>query len=248
MKKTGHARLRLAEVIELAPRRYGKSTSGRSDSQRTTPRDSRSIAIANDSPAGFTPYATLLKCPVVVLQRFAKPLRSAVGNASQNSLNSMNISHHMVGEHATPFGGFTKQCQAGDNSRMEIKQLAEVRRANTRRLVGLRYDGNKSALARAYQEVSKQEHPTPNLFGDLLRDKSKKAFGEKLARSIEAAARLKPFQLDIQDSPLEMDESRIDRTEIELQTVMDNLTKTEKQDLIAAAKEIMGRRKRPKRA
>jgi hypothetical protein len=131
---------------------------------------------------------------------------------------------------------------------MEIKELAEVRRANTRRLVDLRFNRNKSALARAYQEYVKQEHPTPNLFGDLLRERSVKAFGEKLARRIEAASGLKSGQLDIPASPLEIDESLVDLTDIELKSVVENLLKTEKQNLINAAKEMLNRRRRQKRA
>jgi hypothetical protein len=252
MGNTDHARLRLAsfgfKVLDggiSEPRKYGKSTSGRSVSHRTLPRDSRSIEMASDSPAGLYPRATLSRCPTEVSQASANGLRSSIGRPNQNSLNSMNVSHHTVLKHATPFGGFTKRCHSGENSGMEIKELAEVRRVNTRRLVNLRYEGNKSALARAYQEVSKQEQPTPNLFGDLLREKSKKAFGEKLARGIEKAAGLKAGQLDIRDSPLEIDEARVDRTDLELQSVIDDMTKREKQELI---RDILERRKKHRRA
>lgn len=76
-----HARLRLASVDGVAarePRKYAQSTSGRMDSQVTSPPDSRSIDMTSDSPSRGRVESALRKYPIVVPQRLANFACSSV--------------------------------------------------------------------------------------------------------------------------------------------------------------------------
>jgi hypothetical protein len=219
------------------PRRYGQSTSGRSDSHVTTPADSRSISTARDSPHGRRPYATLRKWPNVVRHLFAKADCSSDESVLRNSLSSMETYHHTVIEKATPFREFTGQCVRRDNPSMDIKELPSIRRANLRRFVDARLEGNLSELARRYRP----DNPRPSFFSDLLR--GKKNFGEKLAYELEICLELKIGQLSIKDSLLEMREIRRDHLAEDIKAQVEDLTPTEKHEALRLIVEIKNRRK-----
>ena len=122
---------------------------------------------------------------------------------------------------------------------MDIKELPGVRRANLRRFVDLRMDGNLSALARKYRP----DNPRPNFFSDLLR--GAKNFGEKLAFELETCTGLKYGQLSIKDSPLEMREIIRESTS---EDVFEGLTASERQEALRLIADIKSRRKPRKRA
>lgn len=227
----------LSECREL--RRYAQSTFGQSVSQRTLPADSRSIATANDSEQEREPLATLVKCPSVVPQRSAKDRRSGTVIDFKRTLRVMRGSHHTVSFFATPIGEFTRCGGQNDNSGMEKPQ---IRRANLRRFVVAKLDGNNSRLSRLLGNESTA------YVNDLLRDGSTKSFGEKVAAKIEEKIGLQAGQLDIKDSPLLMDEKRRDKLDEELKEQIAGLTKSEKQEIADVLREIYIRRKKTRRA
>lgn len=241
--KKAQARLRLVassgELVEL--RRYAQSKSGHSDSQVTLPLDSCSIRTARDSAQEREPYATLRKCPVVVLHRAAKSSRSATDMLFQNSSRSMPNYHHAVIEKATPNGEFTVRCHGGDNADME--KTAGIRRRNLQKLIDRDFAGNKSEIARAYAP----ENPKPQYFSDVLRHGSGKSFGEKVARQIEERLGLLPGQLDQPDSDLLYDERRRNRIKDEIRLALDDLDRDEQRELLSAIHQIRGRRITPRR-
>ena len=239
-KNQPHLRVVTREGRFEDPRTYAQSTPGQSDSQVTSPLDSRSISTASDSPQGFTPYATFIKCPREVPQRSAKARRSSTDRCLRNSSNVMVPDyHHTVISKATPFREFTGQCARRDNPSMDIKELPEIRRTNLRRFVDTRMRGNLSALARTYRP----DNPRPNFFSDLLR--GAKNFGEKLAFELETCTGLKYGQLSIKDSPLEMREVVRETTS---EDILEGLTPSERQEALRLIADIKGRRKARKRA
>lgn len=210
LKTRNQPHLRLAFSRDegfLEERRYAQSTSGRSDSHETLPLDSRSISIANDSPQGRSPYATLRKWPSVVRQRFAKADCSVVdGSDLRNSFSSIDTQyHHVVIGKATPLGAFTGRCTRLDNRGMKGKEkidaLADIRRANLKRLLERDYGGNRSEVARKYRDHMGRDTFRPGFISDVIR--GKKSFGPALAIDLEAALNIVDGQLSIQDSPLE---------------------------------------------
>lgn len=239
MKRQPHLRLVITE-----PRKNAQSTSGHSDSQRTLPLDSRSIAIASDSAQERDPYTTFLKCPKEMPQREAKADRSATVIPFQKVRRSMMTQyHHAVIKKATPNGEFTGWCAPSENEGME-NHTAGVRRRNLARLINRDFDGNKSGIARAYDP----ENPKPQYFSDLIRPDSGKSFGEKAARKIEERTGLLPGQLDIPDSPLLLDESRRSRVKDEIRLALDDLDKDEQREALAAIRKIQLRRNARRKA
>lgn len=201
-------------------RRYAQSTSGRSDSQTTTPLDSRSMSTASDSPHGRSPYATLRKWPSVVRQRLAKDDCCSESSVFKKSRSSMTADyHHVVTINATPIGAFTKRCNSGENMPMKGKEktelLAKIRRENLRRFVNREYKGNISELARKYQAHMGKEESRPGFFNETL--KGTRGFGIALATDVEAAVDLQEGQLSIPDSPLHMRAKRPSKLSEELQ-------------------------------
>lgn len=93
----------------------------------------------------------------------------------------------MVTRVATPFGEFTKRCTHGQILPMGIQ---DVRRQRLRRYIEERYGGNVTRFATAVDRA-------PHFFNDLFR--SRKKFGEKLARSLEERIGLPPYYLDAID-------------------------------------------------
>lgn len=239
MEKRTHPHLRLVRDTD-DPRMYSQSTpSGQSFSQRTLPFDSRSILIANDSEQDRSPYATLRKWPAVVPHRSANEARSSVESSLRKSIRSMPDYHHAVIGNATPSVEFTRRCIANDNEGMQA-DMAKIRRQNLSRLIERDFRGNKSEIARAYDEAD----PKPQYFSDLLRDGSGKSFGEKAARKIEEKTGLKAGQLDIPDSQLLHDESRRNRIKDEVRIAIDDLDRDELREALVAIRKIQGRRRR----
>jgi hypothetical protein len=204
------------------------------------------MSSASDSPQGRQPYATLLRCPTVVLQRSAKSARSAGDMLVKNSLNSMPNYHHTVIGYATPVGEFTKWCSSADNKRMTREEKAQIRRENLRRFVDRHLDENLSELARLYARHMGKRDPRPNFFSDLLR--AEKGFAETLAEAIEAAVRLKPGQLSIPDSPLEMREPLPKQPSEIIHAELEGLEADEVSEVLALVQEIKGRRRSRRRA
>lgn len=202
--RADQARLRLAFVggVPVEERKYSQSTFGHSSTQLTFPPDSRSMATASTTEHGRDPYATLVKCPAVVSQRSAKSRRASKESDFQNGLNSMPDYHHTVVQKATPFSVLTKWCLKIDNSLMDNKALAETRRQNLIRYVATRFNGERSRLSRLIG------YESDSYINDLLNPNSGKSFGEKAARKIEEKAGLLRGQLDVQDSPLWVDNRR----------------------------------------
>jgi len=227
----------LDECREL--RRYAQSKLGHDSSQETTPPDSRSIATASFSEHDRDPLATLFKCPSEVSQRLARSRRASADSDFQNGLNSITESHHTVLFFATPTGEFTPNCGKRDNSPMDKPQ---IRRENLRRFVATKLEGNNSKLSRLLGNESNA------YVNDLLRVGSTKSFGEKAAATIEQKVGLQAGQLDIQDSPLLMDEKRRDKIDEDLREQIAGLTKNEKLELADLVREIYAKRKRSRRA
>lgn len=227
----------LAECREL--RRYAQSKSGQSDSQRTLPPDSRSIAMASASEHDREPYATLLKCPAEVPQRSANERRSATVIDFQKVFRSMADYRHMVLKNATPHGGFTNWWSSRDNLSMDKPQ---IRRENLRRYVDTRLSGNNSRLSRLLGNES------TTYVNDLLREGSTKSFGEKVAAKIEEKIGLQAGQLDIPNSPLLMDERKRDRLDEDISQQIAGLTREEKMELAEKLNAIYSKRRRTRRA
>lgn len=227
----------LSEFREL--RRYAQSSFGQSDSQRSWPADSRSKATAKDSEQERDPFATLVRCPSVVPQRSANERRAGTVIDFRKALRVMTGSHHTVSFFATPTGEFTTIRGARDNSGMEKPQ---IRRENLRRFVATKLDGNNSRLSRLLGNESN------GYVNDLLRDGSKKSFGEKAAATIEEKIGLQAGQLDIKDSPLLMDEKRRDKLDEDIRELTAGLTKPEKLELADVLRDMYSKRKKSRRA
>lgn len=222
------------------PRRYAQAqlSCGALDSHGTTPPDSRSISTASCALADFTPYATLLRWPTEVLQRRAKSSRRALSRPSQYGLKSMDTDyHHTVAISATPTGEFPPGVVSLDNFRVSnLAAIHEIRRKNFERLKQLRFDDNASKLARALDNV-------PAYVNDRLRADGR-TIGEDAARSIETKVGLLPGQLDIPDSPLRMDPTRIDVAHEQLRSIVDGLNPDETRDMLKHALAIVSKRKK----
>lgn len=240
--RSRHARLRLAFVdgVAVDPRRNAQSALGHVSSQGTSPPDSRSREIASDSEHGRVPYTTFLRCPTVVSHRSASDSRSAGDSVFQKGLSFMPDYHHTVISNATPFGEFTEWCFGVQTSPMKNVEQAAIRRANLRRYVDEKLDGNVSELNRRYREGK----GVPSYFNDLLA--GRKSFGEKVARAIEKALDLAAGQLDVKDSPLNR-VTRKDLTDDQLHDIIATLTATEKRQLIGYAAAIRDQRPKPAR-
>jgi hypothetical protein len=201
------------------------------------------MAMANRSRHGRWPYATFIKCPSVVPQRDAKARLPSSDIDLNNSINVMRHYHHTVLFDATPSREFTKWCPSGHNLAMQIRDLATLRRANLQRFLDTKFPGNKSTLARLLG------HETPSYINDLLRTGSGKSFGEKAARRIESAVGLQSGQLDVPNSELLMDMSRRQTDLVEeIENGINDLSNEERQELAHKLAEILGRRKRRRRA
>jgi hypothetical protein len=225
-------------VVNEDPRKCAQSTSERSSSQVTLDPDSRSIAIAKDSPQGRSPYATLRKWPAVVPHCLANDSRSDSDMVFRKSRSCMPEYHHTVIDYATPSGDFTKWCTPLDNGSM-ANEDADVRRANLQRLIDRDYGSNKSSLARAVKRAQ-------SYISDLLRPAGK-SFAEKAARNIEIEVGLLKGQLSIPHSPLLYDESRRNRVREELRDAIEDLDRDEQQEVLAAIRKVQGRRTEQRR-
>lgn len=232
------ARLRVIDGGRVdEPRTCAQSAPGQSSSQVTSPRDSRSMAIASDSEHVRDPYATLRRCPYVVPHLSANDSRSASSMGWRNSLSSMPTEcHRTVTVLSTPIVEFTKWLHPSENDGMQTD--AHIRRENLARLIRLHFNDNKSEIARAYNP----EDPKPSYFSDLLREGSGKSFGEKAARRIEERVGLLPKQLDIPNSPLTMDDTKRNRVKDELRAALDDLNKDEMREALDAIRKIQSRR------
>jgi len=255
LTRRGQSHLRLVfsrdESLE-DPRKCAQSTSGLNSSQVTSPRDSRSMLIASDSPQGLSPYATLRRWPAVVPQRSANDSRSARDRAFKNVKRSIPEYHHMVNISATPFVEFTKRCTSVDNEGMESDRLKiqEVRRENTRRVVERFFRGNQAALARAYNPANPDSQATRSYINDLLKDPPRKNFGEKASWKIEDAVGLRRGQLSIPNSPLELDPHRLTPLIHEIQAEIDDLEANVdlEREILAALRHIKARHRRIRKA
>lgn len=121
-------------------------------------------------------------------------------------------------------------------------QKPEIRRENLRRFVRTRLGDSKAKLTELLGNES------PGYVNDLLREGSGKSFGEKAAATIEQKIGLKAGQLDLEDSPLLMDESRLDRAEKDIEDQFSGLTRDEKLQLSDAMRQIYAKRKKSRRA
>lgn len=236
MKQRNYPARRVVELAECRElRTYAQSTSEQSDSQRTFPCDSRSSETASDSEHDRVPYTTLRRWPKDVLQRAARAFRSETVIDFQKLMRSMAHYHHAVIEKQSPSGDFTRRCRSVDNSGME-NPMAPIRRRNLQRLIDRDFGGIQSAIARAYSP----ENPTPSYFSDLLR--GKKSFAEVAAFNIEERIGLKVGQLSIPDSPLLYDDSRKNSLKDEIQVALEDLSKEEQREALAAIRKIQSKR------
>lgn len=144
----------------------------------------------------------------------------------------------MVLANATPFVEFTDWCNGTDNGRMH--DVVITRRMNLARLIERDFRNNRSEIARAYNP----EDPKPQYFSDLLRESSRKSFGEKAARRIEERAGLKPGQLDIPDSPLLHDEGKRDKVRDTVRLAVDELDREEMREVLDFVRKLQRRRLR----
>jgi hypothetical protein len=160
--------------------------------------------------------------------------------------------HHTVIFDATPFGEFTKRCKSGQLSYMDIQA---IRRRNLRAHLNGAYGGNMSRLAAAADQRS------PSYFSDLLRgERSKKSFGEKIARKLEKQLGLATNSLDIPNDdetlnvaegvqslypvwPFSFDRERFDRLSAAQKTKIDGIV----EGLIISIETEANRRRRKKR-
>lgn len=229
-----------ADGTIVEARRYAQSTSGHVSSHVTLPPDSRSIAMDNHS-AHDLPYTTLRRCPTDVLQRDAKASRSVGDSESQYSLSCMPDYHHKVTVLSTPTGEFTKRCKSPENVGMgnNLAAMHEIRRRNFERLCEIRFQANRSKLARKL-----------GVQASYVNDRIKpggRTLGEEAARKIEQKVGLFAGQLDLQDSPLRMDERAIDKVDEEIRDMVDGLSEDEKRDTFEFLSVLIGRRKKRRR-
>lgn len=226
-------------VDNEARRRYAQSTSGRSDSHFNFPTVSRSRATASGTEQERVPYATLPRCPADVSHLSARETRSRGDSDRQSSRSVMTHYHHTVLQKATPPVEFTGRCKSGHNEFMG-NPIAEVRRRNLIRLMDRDFRGNRSEIARVYDP----DNPKPQYFSDLARSNSGKSFGEKVARKLEERVGLQIGQLDIPNSALVFDESRLKRATHELRSAIEDLDHDEELQALAAVRRIQAKRRR----
>lgn len=129
---------------------------------------------------------------------------------------------------------------------MTREEKAEVRRVNLRRFVDRHMDGNLSELARRYGEHMGGREPRATFFSDVMR--RAKGFGETLAEAVESAVRLKPGQLSLPDSPLELLEPVRKLPADQLKAEVDTLDPAEAGEVLEFIEELKNRRKARRRA
>ena len=129
---------------------------------------------------------------------------------------------------------------------MTREEKAEVRRVNLRRFVDRHLEGNLSELARRYGEYMGGREPRATFFSDVMR--RAKGFGETLAEAVEGAVRLKPGQLSLPNSPLELLEPISKNAADQLKTEVDNLDPAEAGEVLEFIEELKNRRKPRRRA
>lgn len=198
------------------------------------------MLIANVAEHGRVPHATFLRCPSEIPHRDANDLRASSVNGRRNSLSCIPGYHHTVIAKATPNGEFRKLRLADNNVGMASAKKSEIRRANLRRLLERDFSGNQSQLAEKLGNA-------PSLVNDLIKTGATKAFGEKLASRIEASTDLLDGQLDIPDSPLTKRSGTLDAERI-IKSSLPDLSQGEKNEVAALVNEILGRRRRLRRA
>lgn len=131
---------------------------------------------------------------------------------------------------------------SGKEKRVE---KANVRRANLKRYVDRRLEGNLSELARLYAKHHGRD-PRPSFFSEVLR--GIRGFAEILAGDVEEAIGLKPGQLSVEESPLEMIDPRPRRFSEEIKQELDDLDVSEREQLSKALEDIKARRRPRRRA
>jgi hypothetical protein len=159
MKNATQARLRLASlgghVIDGGkeePRKYAQSTSGRRSSQRTTPRLSRSKAIASDSPKRPLVDSFLRMYPIEVPERLAKRCCSEGGReltySRSDSMGNYSLPPGTVPSSLTGNWPSSTAAYVADmrNRKAELEKLYAVRRRRLSQLVD-EY-GSQAELAR----------------------------------------------------------------------------------------------------
>lgn len=129
---------------------------------------------------------------------------------------------------------------------MTREEKADIRRVNLRRFVERHMEGNLSELARRYGAHMGGREPRPTFFSDVLR--KAKGFGETLAEAVESAIRLKPGQLSLPDSPLELLEPMLTKPAEQLKAEVDALDAIEAEEVLSFIQELKSRRKIRRRA
>lgn len=173
--KRNQARLRLVTVDGglVGPRRYAQSTSGRSESHGTAPPDSRSSAIAIDSPMRPPTDKRLRKYPMVVPQRCAY-LAWSSGERVFKYSRSLSMPDILPIGHTSSIP--TGHLPAGYAPYPDDMDVQEIRRKRLRQLVS-EY-GTQTALA---DKVGIEQ----NYISRAL--KGTKRIGEDFAAKLETA-------------------------------------------------------------
>lgn len=187
--KTHHPHLRLVEERDrfADPLKYDQSTSGRTDSTGTTPPLSRSRAMAVDSAIRSLVDKALRRYPTVVPQRSAYDSCSSTSKELRYVRRTSDISHTLPDGKVVAIGsGYSLRATRSYDKRMSV---SDNRRKRLRLLID-QY-GSQKALADACGFES------DNYISQLL--SSRKSFGEKTARKIEAATRKPDKWLDSGD-------------------------------------------------
>jgi hypothetical protein len=105
--------------------------------------------------------------------------------------------HHTVMFYATPFSDFTNWCEFALMLTMPKNPdpLTPTRKKKLGAWIVAKYRGNKTEAARLAGKP-------PNQVSDLLREKSPRSFGGKLAREFEKKLNMPPHFLDIDDEEI----------------------------------------------
>jgi hypothetical protein len=145
--------------------------------------------MQSDSPSFCPIDKALLRYPIVVPQRVAKPARSAAGIAFRYSRNvSINSAYQSVRFPSSDIYHpvvYRLDC-AHDNGGMSESEVVPTRRRRLRQAIDERFDGK-------LVKFIDQTGINSGELSALLRNKS---FGEKKARSLEEAAGLPRYFLD----------------------------------------------------
>lgn len=114
----------------------------------------------------------------MVPHRAAKAILASASSDFRYVFRSMSDYHQIVISGATLFGDFTVWCGRTDSQTMNIQDL---RRHILRAYIDARFSGNVSRFA---QEAKKQQSQVADMLD------GRKAFGERIARTLEGTLRL----------------------------------------------------------